>query len=266
MFESSLVDLGDKKKKLRSRWVSLPVAVLLHLVLAVSVGFAAYWQVGNVPEPSAVNVVFLVPPDLPAPGPASSAPPAAPEQQEPVRAQAPVVTPEQSTQPQDVPEDIPVAQTPVPVVVLTGPSNGTGEGNSTFPGVGPGVAGSIGTGGGCEGLGCGSGPVSPMPVAAAASAAPLTVGGAVTRPEPIFTVPPVYTELARRARVQGTVIVQAIIDEQGRVTDVQIIKPLTMGLDRSAVEAVQKWRFKPATLHGRAVKVYYKLTVRFEVQ
>jgi TonB family protein len=39
-----------------------------------------------------------------------------------------------------------------------------------------------------------------------------------------------------------------------------------MGLDRAAVEAVQKWKFKPATLEGRAVKVYYVLTVNFQVQ
>ncbi|MFY9821507.1 MAG: energy transducer TonB, partial [Thermoanaerobaculia bacterium] len=96
--------------------------------------------------------------------------------------------------------------------------------------------------------------------------APLRVGGAVTRPEIINQVRPVYTELARRARVTGTVIVEAIIDTSGNVTNVRVLKGLPMGLDKAAVEAVQKWKFKPATLEGRPVKVYYVLTVNFQVQ
>jgi protein TonB len=96
--------------------------------------------------------------------------------------------------------------------------------------------------------------------------APLRVGGDVSRPEIISQVKPVYTELARRARVTGTVIVEAIIDQQGNVTNARVLKGLPMGLDRAAVEAVQKWRFKPALLAGKPVKVYYVLTVNFQVQ
>ena len=61
-------------------------------------------------------------------------------------------------------------------------------------------------------------------------------------------------------------IVEAIIDQQGNVTTARVLKGLPMGLDRAAVEAVQKWKFRPATLEGRAVKVYYVLTVNFQVQ
>jgi len=59
---------------------------------------------------------------------------------------------------------------------------------------------------------------------------------------------------------------EAIIDTGGNVTNVRVLKGLPMGLDRAAVEAVQKWKFKPATLEGRPVKVYYVLTVNFQVQ
>jgi len=96
--------------------------------------------------------------------------------------------------------------------------------------------------------------------------APLRVGGDVTRPEIINQVKPVYTELARRARVTGTVIVEAIIDQQGNVTNVRVLKGQPMGLDKAAVDAVQRWKFKPAMLAGRPVKVYYVLTVNFQVQ
>jgi protein TonB len=96
--------------------------------------------------------------------------------------------------------------------------------------------------------------------------APLRVGGSVKKPELINQIKPVYTELARKARVAGTVIVEAIIDERGNVTNVRVLKGLPMGLDRSAADAVEKWKFKPATLEGRPVKVYYVLTVNFQVQ
>jgi TonB family protein len=95
---------------------------------------------------------------------------------------------------------------------------------------------------------------------------PLTVGGAVIRPVLLDKIEPQYTETARRVRLEGTVLVQAVIDEQGRVVDVKILKPLPMGLDKAGVDAVSRWRFQPATLYGRPVKVYYSLTVNFRVQ
>lgn len=101
--------------------------------------------------------------------------------------------------------------------------------------------------------------------APAAAGPPYRVGGDVTRPELISNVRPVYTELARRARVTGIVILEATIDEQGTVADVRVLKGLPMGLDRSAVEAVQQWKFKPATLKGQPVAVYYVLTVNFQI-
>jgi protein TonB len=82
----------------------------------------------------------------------------------------------------------------------------------------------------------------------------------------INKVNPVYTEAARRARIQGVVIVEAIIDKQGNVTNVRVLKALPMGLDQAAVDAVKKWRFRPATLNGRPVNVYFVLTVNFQLQ
>jgi TonB family protein len=77
---------------------------------------------------------------------------------------------------------------------------------------------------------------------------------------------PVYTELARKARVQGIVIIEAIIDRNGNVTDARVLKPLPMGLDQQALDAVRKWKFKPGTLNGQPVPVIYNLTVNFRLQ
>jgi TonB family protein len=94
---------------------------------------------------------------------------------------------------------------------------------------------------------------------------PYRVGDDVSRPEKIAGVAPVYTELARRARVSGTVVVEAIIDQQGDVVNVRVLKGQPMGLDKATVDAVKTWKFKPATLAGKPVKVYYVLTVNFQV-
>src|SRR5262245_37841545 len=100
----------------------------------------------------------------------------------------------------------------------------------------------------------------------AMSAEPYRVGEDVSRPEKISGEPPVYTEQARKARLQGVVIVEAIIDENGDVTQANVLKDLPMGLSESALAAVQSWKFKPALRAGVPVKVYYTLTVNFQVQ
>ena len=95
---------------------------------------------------------------------------------------------------------------------------------------------------------------------------PIQVGGDVQPPVKVSAPPPQYTEIARKARLQGVVIVQAIIDKEGTVTNVKVLKGLGMGLDQAAVDAIKKWKFDPATLHGKPVAVYYNLTVNFRLQ
>jgi TonB family protein len=107
--------------------------------------------------------------------------------------------------------------------------------------------------------------VAAEPGSPAADKPPYRVGGEVTRPEKISGNPPVYTEMARKARLQGTVILDAILDEEGNVTEVRTLQGLPLGLDQAVVKAVQTWKFKPATLHGTPVKVYYTLTINFQV-
>ena len=50
------------------------------------------------------------------------------------------------------------------------------------------------------------------------------------------------------------------------MTNLEVLRTLPMGLEQAAVDAVRTWRFKPATLHGRPVKVYFNLTVNFQIQ
>ncbi len=89
------------------------------------------------------------------------------------------------------------------------------------------------------------------------------LGGEVTLPIRMFSPSARYTEAARKARVQGVVVSQVVIDSEGRVSRVEILRGLPMGLDESAAMALRRWRFAPATLEGNPVSVYMNLTVNF---
>jgi protein TonB len=95
---------------------------------------------------------------------------------------------------------------------------------------------------------------------------PVRVGGDVQAPVAISRIEPTYTEVARKARIEGIVIIEAIIDRNGNVTDARVLKPLPLGLDAAALEAVKRWKFKPGTLNGQPVPVIYNLTVNFRLQ
>ena len=121
-----------------------------------------------------------------------------------------------------------------------------------------------GTGTGNEGTGTGGveAPVAPPPPP---PSGPLRVGGDVKAPVVIDRSEPSYTEAARKARVQGIVVVEAIIGKDGRVQDVKVVKPLPMGLAEQAEAAVKRWRFKPGTLNGQPVATIFNLTVNFKL-
>jgi TonB family protein len=95
---------------------------------------------------------------------------------------------------------------------------------------------------------------------------PLRIGGSVKRPEILSQVKPETTAESRRhLGFDGTVILETIIDKAGLVRSVKVLKGLPMGLSESAVAAVKAWTFKPATFKGKPVKVWYILTVRFQI-
>lgn len=93
----------------------------------------------------------------------------------------------------------------------------------------------------------------------------LVVGGDVKAPKKIFHPSPQYTEIARKARIEGVVIMQSIIDKEGNVTNLKVLKDLPMGLSEEAVKAAKRWKFEPATLNGKPVSVYYSLSVNFRL-
>ncbi len=82
-------------------------------------------------------------------------------------------------------------------------------------------------------------------------------------PRPLKQVPPVSTDAMRRSMLKGTVTIECIVDEQGRVTDARVARSLTPEADRAALECAQKWLFKPATRDGQPVKARMVLPFQF---
>lgn len=107
-------------------------------------------------------------------------------------------------------------------------------------------------------------PSEPPPVEEAPSG-PMEVTGEVNAPVLLHKVQPKYSEIGIRVRRQGIVILEAVIDPQGNIADLKVIKSLGFGLDESALDAARQWKFTPATLRGQPVPVYWRLTVNFQL-
>lgn len=109
------------------------------------------------------------------------------------------------------------------------------------------------------------GPPGP-PIAGLGPAGPYRPGGDVTPPIKIFDLSPTYTEEGRQNRVQGVVILETIVDSNGDVARVKVLKGLPLGLTESAVETAKQWKYRPATRFGEPVAVVMNVTVRFSLQ
>lgn len=84
-------------------------------------------------------------------------------------------------------------------------------------------------------------------------------------PEPVLRVQPVYSELAQRAGVDGTVVVRILVGVDGRVLDMGIERSIPL-LDAAALEAARQWVFTPALANGRPVMVWVRVPFRFQLQ
>jgi protein TonB len=78
-------------------------------------------------------------------------------------------------------------------------------------------------------------------------------------------VDPLYPEIARQARVEGVVIIEATTDVYGRVQNVKVLKSIPL-LDQSAIDAVRQWVYEPMIINGRPRPVIFTVTVRFQLK
>jgi protein TonB len=94
---------------------------------------------------------------------------------------------------------------------------------------------------------------------------PVRVGGAIRAPQRLREVNPVYPPIAQSARVQGIVIIEATIGEDGQVTNARILRSVPL-LDQAALDAVRQWQYMPTLLNGVPVPVIMTVTVNFTLR
>ena len=102
----------------------------------------------------------------------------------------------------------------------------------------------------------------PPPFANTGGLQPIRVGGNIRAPEQIVRVPPSYPPIAQSARVQGVVILEALIETDGRVADARVLRSIPL-LDQAALDAVRQWQYTPTLLNGAPTPVIMTVTVQF---
>jgi TonB family protein len=90
-------------------------------------------------------------------------------------------------------------------------------------------------------------------------------GGPVSPPSVVHKVEPEYSEEARRASLEGTVLLRIIVDEDGRPRELKVMRSLGLGLDEKAIVAVSNWQFAPGTKEGQPVPVQAQIEVNFRL-
>lgn len=144
--------------------------------------------------------------------------------------------------------NIGVANSPQVKLASNGTGGGAGMGSGNGTGLGAGSGAGVGAGNG-QGFGGGV----------------YNVGGGVSAPVAIYSPEPEFSDEARRAKYQGVVDLQIVVTKQGLPADIKVVRHLGMGLDEKAIEAVQKYRFRPAMYHGQPVAVHMIVEVDFHL-
>jgi protein TonB len=225
---------GDNARARRRLWL-LPLSIAAHTLALAALVIIPLAADVDLPSPaSALRMMHVLPVTVPPPPPPPPGPPPLARHE----AIAPVTAPDR------ISEELP----PAPVTSPDSPP-------------GPAVAVGVGDPAGIPLVNVAPPPPPPPPV----DRAPVRAGGTIREPQRLVYTPPEYPAHARTARVQGTVILEAVLDEQGRVDRVRVLRSVPL-LDAAAVSAVRQWRYTPTLLNGVPVPVLMTITVRFTLE
>jgi periplasmic protein TonB len=213
---------------------TVPLSILAHGTLGAIFIVAPLVATTELPSPPKVPLPYIVAKAVPAP------PPLARTQ----RANNPAVAPTPLPGvPVEAPDGVAVETglVPNPATIETGSIEGLVSG-LTGPAL---VADEI--------------PPTPPPLS------PVRPGGNITSPTRVKYVPPDYPLIAQRNKVEGIVIIEAIIGIDGSVQDARVIRSETL-LDKAALDAVRQWKYTPTRLNGQPTPVIVTITVRFTLR
>jgi protein TonB len=244
MFEDSLIESGGKLKTKRG-WTSLLSFLIQAMIVGVMVLIPLIFTEAL---PKAQLMTFLVAPPPPPPPP----PPAAAPVKIVHQVQTDIVNGQLRT-PTKIPKKVEMIkedEAPPPVMAATGVVGGV-------PGGVPG-----GSMGGVLGSIASAGAVAALPKIATPQR--VRVSSGVQSGLLIRKVQPTYPPLARQARIQGTVVLQAQISKTGDIENLQLVSGHPM-LAPAAIEAVKQWKYKPYLLNGEPVEVETTVQVNFSL-
>ncbi len=243
MFDTTLI-ASNPGREVRRKLATLPAALAVHGLALGAVMAGQLWAVQPVEQPDVV--VAFVDAAPPSPPPAPPQPPkgggasAATKPAEPK-------TPAEPVQPRVVPAE----------PAKAGPPESTGEPGDVVGGgdnrKGVGVPYSVGT------------DLGRTPPSLVLDDTPVGPGAGIVLPGNVYRTDHVYPELARRARIQGTVVVEATIDRQGNVVDTRLLRDPGLGCGAAVVAALRTWKYRPATFNDKPVSIIMTVTVTFRL-
>jgi periplasmic protein TonB len=227
MFSDTYVPVGD------NRPYTVLVSIVAHSLIIVAAIMVPVMASDVVMPQKYALITFREAPPLPPPmPPPSNAPrPSAPD----VQPSIPVVAPDGIRKEE-------------PIESASAPGDGVNQNAGFVPGVVDGLLDLT---------------APPPPTVDRAPVVP--VGGVVQRPMKVRDAAPMYPAIARAARVQGIVIIEATIGVNGNVQDARILRSIPL-LDAAALDAVRQWQYTPTRLNGMPVAVVMTVTVNFKLQ
>ena len=241
MFEDSLIESAGVLKTKRP--AATVVSLLLQSLLVAALAALPLLYTEALPKVSLTSLIAPgPPPPAPAPAPAQVEHRAAPPRESDLIGQ-------RLREPRAIPRSIArIEESEVPVPAV--------------PAGGPGVPGGTGDPSAANPLNAIVNLTPPAPVPRPVVSSPLRISEGVAQGFLVHQVKPVYPPLARQARIQGAVLLQAIIGKDGCIENLRLVSGHPM-LAPAAIEAVRQWRYRPYTLNREPVEVQTEITVNF---
>jgi protein TonB len=241
MFEDSLIESAGVLKTKRP--AATVVSLLLQSLLVAALAALPLLYTEALPKVSLTSLIAPgPPPPAPAPAPAQVEHRAAPPRESDLIGQ-------RLREPQAIPRSIAhIDESNVPIPAV--------------PSAGPGVPGGTGDPSAGNPLNAIDNLAPPAPAPRPTVTAPLRISEGVAQGFLVHQVKPVYPAVARQARIQGTVMLQAIIGKNGSIENLRVVSGHPM-LAPAAIEAVRQWRYRPYTLNRVPVEVQTEITVNF---
>ena len=209
------------------------------------------WATDSLPDVP-VMMAFVGMPVAPPPPPPPPPPPA-----QAAAPQAPTATPPKSSNPDAAPIEVPDEIKPE----VPRPAGNAGVEGGVEGGIEGGVAGGI-----VGGLVASAPPPPPPPPPPAPTKKdPVRIGGQVTAPALVTRVEPEYPAIAVAAHLEGMVILEALVDVDGRVQEVKVLRSRGF-LDKAAIAAVEQWRYQPLMLNGQPTPFILTVTLNFALK